>query len=306
VINFQTLSKGVSMSVRERFNEWLQQGHTLRFASRAMNVQETRLSQWKNGRYNGTVEPIERAAEAFLRREKEKQAANIKKAPFVMTSVAARVFEIARICHIDGEVGVATAEAGHGKTYAVKQYARMNPDVILIEADQGYTACALFTSLHRMLCSHNGREQLHDMVEDVIERLKGSGRLIIVDEAENLPTKALDLLRRVYDKAEVGILLTGMPRLEANLRGKRGEFAQLHSRVGVHARIGAITEDDAASITREMLADSNGVYKDLYVTARKNARSLVLLIKRARAIARINSCDINADVVTSASRMLML
>ena len=59
------------------------------------------------------------------------------------------------------------------------------------------------------------------MMLDIIDKLKSSGRLIIVDEAEHLPYTSLELLRRIYDKAEVGILLVGMPRLMKNLKGDK-------------------------------------------------------------------------------------
>lgn len=49
------------------------------------------------------------------------------------------------------------------------------------------------------------------MFSDIVDKLKSSGRLIIIDEAEHLPYKSLELVRRIYDKANVGILLVGMP-----------------------------------------------------------------------------------------------
>ncbi|MEV9348723.1 ATPase, partial [Klebsiella pneumoniae] len=54
----------------------------------------------------------------------------------------------------------------------------------------------------------------------------------LIDEAENLPYRALEVIRRIHDKAGVGVVLAGMPRLIINLKGKRGEYAQLYSRVG--------------------------------------------------------------------------
>lgn len=60
-----------------------------------------------------------------------------------------------------------------------------------------------------------------------MRELRDSGRLLMVDEAELLLYRALEVLRRLHDKAGIGIVLAGMPRLLINLKGRRGEFAQL-------------------------------------------------------------------------------
>ena len=61
------------------------------------------------------------------------------------------------------------------------------------------------------------------MVSGIVKKLKGSGRMIIIDEAEHLPYKALELLRRVHDKAGMGVLLVGLPRLIHKIMEGRGE-----------------------------------------------------------------------------------
>ena len=101
-----------------------------------MNISSTALHLWLNGNYKGNVKKIEEAVSHFIDIEKLREGRiNID---FVETSVAQDVFNIAKVCHVENEIGVCCGVAGVGKTFAVKKYAIENPDVILIEADLGY------------------------------------------------------------------------------------------------------------------------------------------------------------------------
>ncbi|EOF6267776.1 AAA family ATPase, partial [Salmonella enterica] len=73
----------------------------------------------------------------------------------------------------------------------------------------------------------------HELSEECIQALTGTGWVILVDEAELLPYRALEVLRRIHDRSGVALVLAGMPRLLVNLKGSRGEYAQLYSRVGM-------------------------------------------------------------------------
>ncbi|MFB5082527.1 AAA family ATPase, partial [Raoultella sp. C349492] len=82
----------------------------------------------------------------------------------------------------------------------------------LIEADPGYTALVLLQELCESL-GLSKRGTIHELSESCITALSGTGRAVLIDEAENLPYRALEVIRRIHDKAGVGIVLAGMPRL---------------------------------------------------------------------------------------------
>lgn len=177
--------------------------------------------------------------------------------------------------------------------------------MILIEADLGYTAKVLFSELHRRL-GMDGRGHLNSLLNDCVERLKGSDRLIIVDEAEHLPYRALELLRRIYDKAGIGILLVGMPRLISNLQGKKGDFAQLHSRVGYAMRLDPLKEQDVQGLVHAILPNSNGLYKTYHEISGGNTRILSKLIMRSIRVAELNNIPVDAEVVKGTAKMLII
>ena len=275
---------------------------TISGVARSLDLSPTTLHLWLNDKYKGNVGKINKAVEQYMERELlREENVNI---PFVETSVAQDIFEIANTCHVESEIGVCCGCAGVGKTYAVKMYALEHSDVILIETDFGYTPKVLFSEIHKTL-GFEGTGALHNMVIDIVDKLKNSGRLIIVDEAENLPYRALELLRRIYEKARVGILLVGMPKLLKNLQGDKGQYTQLYSRVGVLAELQPIADNDIVAITSKVTPNSVSIYPKLSAFCGGNTRVLTKLLVRASRIAKLNNTTIDEDVLNAALSQLL-
>ena len=275
---------------------------TISGVARSLDLSPTTLHLWLNDKYKGNVGKINKAVEQYMERELlREENVNI---PFVETSVAQDIIEIANTCHVESEIGVCCGCAGVGKTYAVKMYALEHSDVILIETDFGYTPKVLFSEIHKTL-GFEGTGALHNMVIDIVDKLKNSGRLIIVDEAENLPYRALELLRRIYDKARVGILLVGMPKLLKNLQGDKGQYTQLYSRVGVLAELQPIADNDIVAITSKVTPNSVSIYPKLSAFCGGNTRVLTKLLVRASRIAKLNNTTIDEDVLNAALSQLL-
>ena len=270
--------------------------------SKALGIARSRLNMWINGNYPGNTSKIETAVRAFIEREKLRDTKHT--IDFMLTSVARIVFEVAETCHVEGEIGVCCGMAGLGKTSAVKEYARQNSDVILIEADFGYTARVLFSEIHKKL-GFEGTGTTHSMIIEIIDRLKDSGRLIIVDEAEHLPYKSLELLRRLHDKADIGILLTGMPRLIENLRGKRKQYAQLYSRVGMAKKLNNLSIEDTKLIINNVLPDKDHLAEDFHKLSLGNTRILSKLIMRSITLAEINNEPLEREIIAETSNILL-
>lgn len=277
--------------------------------ARAIGSSPTTVNLWKHNKYTGDNSRIEKGVKAFLENRTEKdeleEQTATTKLTFIETSVSKKIFEVAKVCHLEHEMGVAYGIAGLGKTSAVKEYARINPATILIEADLGYSAKVLFQEIARQL-SIEPSGSLHSIFEACVSKLKNSDRLIIVDEAEHLPFKALELIRRVYDKAEVGVLLCGMPRLVSNLRGKKGEYAQLYSRVGISACLDALKQQDTEALVRSIIPDANGICKVFHEECCGNTRVLSKLLARSIRVAGLNNIPLNADVIRETSKMLIV
>ena len=293
------------MQVREEINRILAEtdGLSISAIARACGISPAAVSSYLSGNYKGRNDKVEKSLESFIRRHGDKQKARVD-LEYTETTVARKVHELADMVHTDCEIGVIVGDAGLGKTFALRRYADMNPDVILVEVDFGYSAMFLFGELYRSLgLGHRGH--LSAMVSEIIKKLEGSGRLIVVDEAEYLPYKALELLRRVHDKAGVGVLLVGLPRLIHNLRGSRGEYAQLYSRVGIYSQLEKLSPVDTKAIVGSVIPSANGVYKDFHRTSRGNTRALSKLLRRCVRTARKNDVEIDRELVERTARTLL-
>jgi len=101
--------------------------HTITSVAKAINVSNATLHLWLNDNYKGNVKKVDDAVKNFLEIAKLREGR--VQIEFVKTSVVDDVFDIARTCHIENEIGVCYGVAGIGKTFAVKRYAIENTDV---------------------------------------------------------------------------------------------------------------------------------------------------------------------------------
>ncbi|EHQ1784656.1 AAA family ATPase, partial [Salmonella enterica subsp. enterica serovar Oranienburg] len=209
--------------------------------------------------------------------------------------------------HQECEICVLYGAAGLGKTMIIKEYARRDDTVILIEADPGYTARTLLEELcGRLRLSKNGN--IHTLIDLCVEKLKGSGRLLVIDEAELLPYRALEVVRRLHDKAGIGVVMAGMPRLIVNLKGKRGEFAQLYSRVALALDLGnALARQDFDQIAIDLMpeAEDQKIRDALYNQSKGNARRLFKMARGVYRMCDISKKDVSVTAIEKFSEMLI-
>lgn len=274
--------------------------------AKSIALSQTTLNLWVNGKYSGNNSKIETAVGRFLERQDEIAEMRLRKIPFLMLSTAEDVFSIAKDSQVNREIGVLIAEAGCGKTTAIKEYVMQNPEAILIEVDLTFTTKVFFRVLHKRL-NLDGVGSIHDLFETALTKLKDSGRLLIIDEAEYLPYKVLELVRRLNDHANIGILLSGMPRLLHNLSGFQGQFKQISSRMGMVKKLSHFTQEDVEIVVGDYFPNSNGIWKEFYKKSNGNGRILEKLMLRCRDVMRINDLTkVEADVIEAVYKSLLV
>ena len=263
------------------------------------------LNLWLNGKYKGDNENIDVLVEEFLKRESTVKEEDRVEIPFCNIRNAEIIYETAQICRRTKEIAVVYGNAGLGKTRAITEYCKSNKDVVLIESDPKYSAKILFREFHRVL-SLPVTGSIWDMFNNVVGTLKDTSRLVIIDEAENLSIDALNLVRRINDKAHVGIMLLGLPRLYYNMKGYRADYAYLYSRAGFVRQLQLLSLDDVTKIVQSIFPKSNGIANVFYRTSEGNGRKLEKLLKRSKDIMFYNGIkEISASVVEEVNKLLM-
>ena len=292
------------MDIRAELRDLMEKNsYSTAYISTATGLAKSTISMWLNGTYNGKNDKVTDAINNFIQRERERAVEN--DLPFVKISIVKYISEIARLCHTQGKIGVCVGRAGLGKTVAVKKYTQEFLDSILIESDSGYTAKSLLKEIHRRL-GLSGKGSVYDLMGEVVRKLNQSGRLLIIDEAENLPYRALEITRRIHDKTGVGVLLIGRGILLENLKGYNNQYDQLYSRVKYTKIIDSLLLQDVIKILETI--EQNTELAETYLQySGGNTRRLEHLISHSISIAKFNGkAEVDNAVIKQTSKLLMV
>lgn len=199
--------------------------------AKELNISGGALSSYRNRKYPNPETITLKVQELAKLHEKKVLA---PKAPdFVETTVANQVTQAIAYAHTRGVVSVAYGDAGVGKTTAVKEYLKQHQLAIGITIIPTY---ASLTGVNELLSDVLGVRERTDrkITRDIISKLKDSGRVIIVDEAQHLTTRAIEHLRSISDMSGVGVCFVGNEQIYAKLLGSRkADYAQLFSRIAM-------------------------------------------------------------------------
>ena len=252
------------------------------------------VNQYLKGTYKGDVSGVDKAVAELAKREQGKST-ELSKA-FIETTTAIRTMQCCQLAHQNHDMQIVIGDAGMGKTMALKEYTKRKSNVIMIEVDPTFSSKVLLAEICQELGIIAGRNN-NAMMTAIIDKLDGSDRLLIVDEAELLTLNSLEILRRIHDKADIGIVLAGMPRLRANLRGARGQYKQIFSRIGdFHDLKMRLPAEDIAMFCEAALGTAE-FNETLNKVSQGNARRLNKLLRGINRMAVLNKAPVNKDMI---------
>ena len=191
-----------------------------------------------------------------------------KSPSFIVTKEHRRFVEFCDACRRYKYIGLCYGSPGIGKTISARQYCQQddidelltNHRLLDLPAKPDMSPCTTLFYTPTVTSSLGrlekeviaGRKQLSELnywmqasgakqvthllplvVQDVI-------KLLIVDEADRLKAGGLELLRDIYDRSQLGLILIGMPGIEKRL----SRYPQLYSRVGFVHHFKPLSRDE--------------------------------------------------------------
>jgi hypothetical protein len=157
-----------------------------------------------------------------------------------LPTAAKKIMPVLQYAHMAGDIAVIYGGAGVSKTRTCEQYQRLYPNVWMatMSPDTSGVAGCLEECAHE-IGLRDIKPGAARMRREIVSRLKRSGGLLIVDEAQHLSVQALEELRTVHDRTGIGMVLSGNESVYARLTGgsRQATFAQLFSRIGKRLRL---------------------------------------------------------------------
>lgn len=205
-----------------------------------IGMSETQLSQYRNSKYGGDIAETERKLEEFFRTtEAAEKSVTYQVEDYVPTSISEDVYRAIQYCQLERGMVILHGDAGIGKTKGAEKFMRENPTnaIYLRATPSSGTLGNIMKLLARSLKVPETRNKLELMLS-IRDRLEGTNKIIIIDEAQHLKLAALEELRALSDPNSAtgskgtGICLIGNTEIYNRMVGKQeAQFAQLFSRI---------------------------------------------------------------------------
>lgn len=216
--------------------------------ARMARIGVSTFSQVLSGTYVTSPSKILEQVMSAMRHAEEQESDLL---PAVETSVFKLVQTACTMARRNRNFSVMSAYVGTGKTFALRYYTRNNPNTFMIEANPTLTPQTIIKKLAQTIIGHDVGGKIYDQFEAIVNELKNTDSLIILDEAETLTPKQLEILRRIRDTANVGVVLAGTEYLNALIKPHHGQFDQIRSRSGFWPEtIRQITKDDSGALVQ--------------------------------------------------------
>lgn len=292
-----------------------------------MNFSRSAVSQYLNGKYNSNPEALEEKLLEFVRLYEEEKAqeqeSTAKASAGAVSAIKPKVayFEsrdyiqtigVCKSCQENMALGIVVAKSGYGKTHALKKYAKM-PRVAYIECDDTMACRDLVEAIEIQIGMPKGSG---GTIWSRVNRIRdffnaNEGYLLIIDEADKLinkyTQKKMEIIRGIFDQSEVGIVIAGEPRLEAEIKGSLARFA---NRMDFYYKLRGLTAQEVRDYLEGYEVDEAAMLE--FISRATNAQTgcFRLLDRTLNNVLRIlketGQTQVTMKVVNQASSMMML
>lgn len=278
------------------------------------------VSQYLNGKYKSDPSALEGMMQQFLD-DSEMDVSNKGHAGDKVLKPKVQFFEsrdfistigICQSCQENQGLGIVVGKSGYGKTHALKHYAKL-PRVAYIECDDTMACRDLVEAIESGL----GMPKIFGgTIWNRVNRIReffniNTGYLLIIDEADKLISKytqkKMEILRGIFDQSNVGMVIAGEPRLEADIKGSLTRFA---NRTDFYYKLRGLSKDEVRRYF-DAYDVEEAAMDELTARACNTQHGCFRLLDRTlnnviRILKDTGETRITMKVINEASRMMML
>lgn len=315
------------MTLRERVAEILLEMKMTK-AELAMKIQYSRsaVSQYLGNKYSSDPTEIESRLMDFVKAyeaETGKQTATqyakggcvpqIKqKIQYFESKDFVQTIGVCKACQENMALGIIVAKSGYGKTHTLKKYAKM-PRVAYIECDDTMACRDLVEAIEIQIGMPKGAG---GTIWSRVNRIRdffnaNEGYLLIIDEADKLinkyTQKKMEIIRGIFDQSDVGIVIAGEPRLEAEIKGNLARFA---NRMDFYYKLKGLSEQEVRDYLEGYEVDDAAMMEFISRAQNTQTGCFRLLDRTLSNVLRIlkdsGQSKVTMKIVSQASNMMML
>lgn len=289
------------IDVKKDLSEFMQlTGKSQRDISRESGLSTSVISQFLSGTYSGDNKEVANTLSKYLRVAKDRLNSQHSTAFNENLYNTQNVLYACNHAHIENDIVLVCGDAGAGKTTALKLYAAENTGVIMVTCNSCTRSA---TAVLKLILNNLGIQSINRkeiLMNKLLERLRGTHYLIILDEADHLTLDALQAVRNLNDSAGVGIVLSGNDKIYRQMySGQRGyEFDQIRTRIIVRKRvINSYTPEEIERIF--VNAPSDCIPYIMNLACRESLRTAIKIFNLALEYAKAMNSKITLSILKS-------
>jgi DNA transposition AAA+ family ATPase len=201
--------------------------------AKELDLSSSVISQWRRDNYQGDSEAVARAVNDWM--ERHARRANTKRpAEYVPTQVAKDMRTICQAAIDMTSMAAVIMPAGSGKTMVLKALQDETRGAY-VYCDEDLTPRSFLVAVAKAVDSRTGGSLTSAGVKDlIIERMRGTNRPLILDEAHRLRPEVFPRIRSIHDQAEIPIIMAGTHQILHLIDDRGNGRGQMASRTLVY------------------------------------------------------------------------
>jgi len=213
----------------------------------------SKLNQWMKGSYPGDNRKIEQQLTQWLlsRLEQIERLQEMPTAPdWVKMPTGGKIHNTLAYAQMSGVACCIVGGAGVGKSTTCDHYQKTHNNVWVVTASpSASTYPASLKRIAKAVGVRSAASRAADLEDEIIDRLKGTRGLLIIDEAQLLSLDALWGIKHLFDATKIGIAYVGSEQVYSNLMGRKAEMnAPLFRRISKKQVLKKPVRDDVAAL----------------------------------------------------------